>query len=127
MDASINPIPVWIPKEHAALTAQFVTGLLNFSLAEGYVPNAWIKVLVRPLLKKPGLDPEVVGNYRPITNLPVMAKLLEKLVVARLQEHLETNALWAMVQSGFLPTHRTETVLACVWDEILENSNTEYS
>ncbi len=40
-------------------------------------------------LKKPTLDPEVLANYRPISNLPFLSKVLEKIVAAQLQIHLK--------------------------------------
>jgi hypothetical protein len=46
--------------------------------------------VVRPLLKKPGLDQNVRTNYRPVSNLPFVSKILEKVVANRLEEHLES-------------------------------------
>jgi hypothetical protein len=54
--------------------------MINLSLVEGIVPETWKSALVLPLLKKLGLD-LLFENYRPVSNLPFVAKLTEKEVV----------------------------------------------
>ena len=44
--------------------------------------------LNRPLLKKPGLDKEVLKNYRPVSNLSFISKVLEKVVAKRLDDYM---------------------------------------
>ena len=52
------------------------------------VPACFKRAAVRPLLKRPGLDTEVLNNYRPVVNLPYVSKLLDKVVEHRLKEYL---------------------------------------
>ena len=47
--------------------------------------------IVRPILKKPGSDLELLSNYRPISLLPVLSKVLEKAVAKHLTAHLEKH------------------------------------
>ena len=59
----------------------FVKSMVNQSFSEGIVPNSWKLAQITPLLKKPDLDHNVASSYRPISNLPVLSKLSERLVL----------------------------------------------
>ena len=71
-----------------------ITYVINSSLKAGHVPSALKTAVIRPLLKKPTLDPDILDNYRPISNLPFLATVLEKVVAAQLQDHLQLNGLF---------------------------------
>ena len=75
---------------------------------------------MRPLLKKPGLDPENLKNYRPVSNLPFLSKVLEKVVLQQLLDHLESNNLLEPFQSAYRKGHCTETALLRVVNDLLE-------
>ena len=53
---------------------------MNCSLQTGVFPTAFKTAVVKPLFKKSNLDPSVFNNYRPVSNLPFLSKILEKLV-----------------------------------------------
>ena len=42
---------------------------------------------VKRIIKKPNLDPEQLKNYRPVSNLPTLSKIIEKLVVTQIKDH----------------------------------------
>jgi len=69
-------------KSNIDTLAPFLTELFNRSLSAGAVPTAFKAAYVTPLLKKSDLDPANVQSYRPIANLSVLSKLLERLVAA---------------------------------------------
>ena len=75
---------------------------------------------MRPLLKKPSLDPEVLKNYRPVSNLPYISKILEKVVCKRIDGHLKKNGLLDDMQSAYRTHCSTETCLLKVNNDILE-------
>ena len=69
--------------------------------------------------KKPSLDKESLSNYRPISNLSFVSKLLERVVLKRLSNHLSTNDLFNNYQSAYTQHRSTETVLLSVYNEIV--------
>ena len=66
---------------------------------------------ITPLLKKPKLNADELSNYRPISNLNNISKLLERLFLARLQPHLINSPHYNPLQSAYRTGHSTETAL----------------
>ena len=98
----------------------FLTAIINKSLATSVVPACFKRAVVRPLLKRPGLDKEVLNNYRPVSNLPFVPKLLEKVVEHRLRDHLDINNLHDFHQSLYRNNYSNETALVKVQNDIAE-------
>jgi hypothetical protein len=96
-----------------------ITAIVNCSLESSTVPPCLKKALVRPLLKKPTLDQEVMKNYRPVSNLSFISKVIEKAVAAQLKAHLKENDMYDPVQSAYREFHSTETALLRVHNDIL--------
>jgi hypothetical protein len=114
----LDPAPTWLVKECVDLLASFVTVFINRSLSEGQVPCSQKTALIRPLLKKCGLDSAQVSNYRPVSNLSFVSKILEKCVDHQLSCFLAvTNAL-PMMQSAYRKNHSTETALLKIHSDI---------
>ena len=70
------------------------------------------------LSKKHNLDPSVLSNFRPISKLPFLSKVLEKVVLNQLQSHLDFNDILEKFQSGFKSCHSTETALLRVFNDL---------
>ena len=88
-------------------------------LTTGIVPPDLKTAIVKPLLKKPSLDKNLLKNYRPISNLPFLSKILEKVVLHKLLSHLQENNLSNPFQSAYRAGCSTETVLLRIVNDIL--------
>ncbi len=97
----------------------FVTRMVNASLQQGRLPDSQKHAIVTPLLKKPGLDTADMNNYRPVSNVSFMSKLIERVVANQLNEYLSANNLLPRFQSAYRKGHSTETALLRVWSDML--------
>ena len=83
-----------------------ITQIYNAVLRTEYFPRHW-KVGQVIMIAKPGKDPADVTSYRPISLLPILSKVLEKLILRRLQPIITDNNLIPSHQFGFRPKHGT--------------------
>ena len=120
----LDPIPTKLLTDFADVLLPPITKIINLSLDSGYFPRTWKSALVRPLLKKDGL-PLVFKNYRPVSNLAFISKLVETVVAKQLQHYLNGNNLFPVFQSAYRQNHSTETALLKVMNDILLNMNSQ--
>ena len=78
-----------------------------------------IESLISPLLKKSTLDKEQLSNYRPISNLSLLSKIIGRVVKSRLMDHLTSNNLLNPHQSAYCKHHSTETALLYIHDYLI--------
>jgi len=84
--------------------------LYNACLSQGTFPDIWKIAIIRPLLK-PGRDRTSPSSYRPISLLPVLGKILDRLLLNRLRWYLYSHHLMSSKQFGFTPQTSTEDAL----------------
>ena len=76
-----------------------------------------------PILIKQGLDANDLRNLRPVSNLPFVSKILERVVLLQLLSHLCANSLLEIRQSAYRKYHSTETVVLSVLEGLLTKSD----
>ena len=77
-----------------------------------------------PLLKKAILDCEILKNFRPVSNLSFLSKLVERIVCVQLVDHLKAHNLYEVFQSAYRQLHSTETALLRVQNDLLRAVDT---
>ena len=113
----VDGICILILKTCADILLKSITHLINKSIVHGKVPRAWKIAKVIPIHKKG--DKSNPDNYRPISLLPCITKVLERVIQLQLLHHLQTYNILVPVQSGFRAKHSTVTALVKVTDEWL--------
>ena len=114
----LDPIPPFLLKNCLPELTPILMHIINSSLDSGFFPSAMKKAVIKPTLKKDNADKDVLSNYRPISNLSAVSKLLERVVLNQLNQHLTDNNLYSEVQSGYRPQHSCETLLVRMFDDI---------
>ena len=100
--------------------APTLTRIINLSLESATVPADMKSALITPVLKKTSLDSNELINYRPISNLSFVSKLLERHIAADLRCYIDENTLLDPFQSAYRPRHSTETALVRIHDDIMQ-------
>ena len=107
--AGWDGISVRLLKEAGQVIVPSLTYIISLSIRSGYFPNKWKVSKVLPIYKDDiKSDP---NSYRPISILPIVSKIIEKVIFNQLYEYLISNNLLADVQHGFRPMHSTLTAL----------------
>ena len=95
--------------------------MCNASLLDWHLPVSQRLAIITPLIKKPHLDATEVKNYRPVSNLTFVSKVVERLVSERLVGYLQENNLMPVKQSAYRRNHSTETALLRVISDLLNS------
>jgi len=115
----LDPAPTWLVKEFGNLLSPFITLLINKSLTTGCFPRQYGHAIVFPLLKKKNLDASQPKNFRPVSNLCYLSKLLETVVQQQLQQFLNEHDAMPSHQSAYRKFHSTETALLKLYNDLL--------
>ena len=119
--SGIDELSSRICKDAFLVLSDQLTFLFNCSLREGIFPDVWKAAKVVPIFK--GGDSEEVGNYRPVSLLPLPGKILEKIVHKRFSMFLEENKFLTKNQGGFRKGFSTISTIADLTDDIFDNIN----
>ncbi|MEG7523190.1 MAG: hypothetical protein M3H12_08835, partial [Chromatiales bacterium] len=88
--------------------APVFTRAVNQSIESSTVPAALKHATITPVLKKCGVNPELLANYRPISNLCFISKILKRHIATQLRDHMVANYLFDVYQSAYRPAHSCE-------------------
>ena len=114
----LDPIPGSLLKSNALTLVLLIGNIINKSLSTGTFLITWKKAVVKPLLKKPGLEC-IFKKYRPVLNLPSISKLIKKAAIKQIQDHSDRNNNTPAHQSAYKVGHSCETALLFLHNNIL--------
>ena len=120
-------IPTSLLKSCAPILSPYIAKLANLSFSQGQFPTALKTAYVTPLLKKHNLNPMDPANYRPISNLSTIGKILERLALARLRPVILSNPNYSSYQSAYRPLHSTETAALKIMNDLLMNVDNSHA
>ena len=101
-----------------------ITNIVNLSLESGSFPDVLKVSHNTPLLKKPSLSKDDLKNYRAVSHLNFISKIIEKIISNLVLSHLDKNNLSNPNQSAYKPLHSTETALLKIHNDICMNMYT---
>ena len=110
-----------ILKLSANIIAPSLVYIINKSITSGTFPSVWKEAKVKPLFKSG--DKDDINNYRPISILPTVSKLIEKWVDVNFSLFLNNFSLLHKSQSGFRAKHSTESAMILMVDSWLKALN----
>ncbi|XP_068675632.1 uncharacterized protein [Montipora foliosa] len=116
----LDPMPSSVVLEVFDVLLPVIANMINLSFESGEFARDWKEALLKPLLKKCGLD-IAFNNFRPVSNLPYVSILSEKAATDQVIDHMTTNDLHMPLQSAYKQNHSTESALLKVKNDILLN------
>ena len=111
-------LPTQILKQNIDPFLPVLCKIVNLSLEEGSIDGLKIADII-PTLKDASLDPNEYKNYRPISNLSFLGKLIERVVLRRLNAHMNKNNMEIPEQSAYKKFNSTETIMVKVINDLL--------
>ena len=112
----LDGIPSRFVKDSASIIVCPITHIINLSIKQGVVPDDLKSARVVPLFKQN--DKTEVGNYRPVSILSIISKVVEKVVCDQIETYLDEKKLLYKFQSGFRGRFSTDTCLNYLTDFI---------
>ena len=106
---SLDPLPATIMRKCYPILVPILKNIVNLSLTSGKMPKELKSAMIIPLITKPNADTETFSNFRPVSNLRFVSKLIEKAAFLQLRDYLMRNGLHEHLQSAYKALHSTET------------------
>ena len=114
----LDLIPTSTLKRFSHLFAPIISKLTNLSFSQAIFPASFKTAQVLPLLKKGNLDSTIPSNYRPISNLSTISKIIERLILFGITSHVSSSPNINPFQSAYRKHHSTETTLLRITDSL---------
>ena len=116
---TLDTIQTFLLKHCLDTVLPTIATIVNESLQQVYIPKELKAAIITPIPKKPKITD--FSNFRPISNLPFISKLIERIAVDKLSEYCAENNLNEPYQSAYKKNHSCETALLEVFNQILNN------
>ena len=114
----LDPIPTSLVLDCISVFLTPITNIVNYSLQEGSFLSCFKTAHVTPLLKNAGLDRNILKNYRPVSNLSYISKLIQKAVARQINEHIAHEGISSENQSAYRVFHSSEIALLKMQNDI---------
>ena len=122
--AGLDDLPPYLLKDSVPFISLPLAPIINLSFSTGFFPSQWKNSRIVPVYKSESTLS--LGNYRPISILPFLSKIIEKLVHQQLMKFLDENRLLSDFQFGFRPNISTELADTLFLDNVRKNVNQGY-
>ena len=115
----LDPFPTKLLMSHLSYILDIIPCIVDLCFTSGVFPTPCKSPIIFPLIKKQGLDPEILKNYRPVANLSFISKIIEKAIATQIHDHLINNDIVNNFQSAYKAGHSCETALLRVYNDIV--------
>ena len=113
--------PTWFLKQNTQTLVPIITRIVNRSLSTGVFPSSLKHAVIAPIIKKQSLDRNLLNNYRPVSNIPFLSKVIEKQAIKSITNYMTQENLGEPLQSAYRALHSTESALLKIKDDIMQN------
>ena len=117
--AGIDNLPPKILKDAADELSAPLCSLINKSLQASLFPTSEKCGKITPAFKSG--NPTLLDNYRPITVIPALSKVIEKIIYNQLSQYLESNGLLCPHQFGFRQGRSTQHAVTLLSEKVRQN------
>ena len=100
----LDPFPTKLLMSHLSSILDIIICIVNLCFSSGVFPTPCKSSIIVPLIKKPGLDHEILKNYRPVANLSYISEIIEKAIASQIHDHLINNDIVDNFQSAYKVT-----------------------
>ena len=115
----LDPFQTKLLMSHLSSIINIILRIVNLCFSSGDFPASCKSAIISPLIKKQGLDYEILKNYRPVANLSFISKIIEKAIATQIHGHLINNDSVDNFQSAYKTGHSCETALLRVYNDIV--------
>lgn len=118
--AGVDHMDTYVLKLITSEITPAITHIVNLSITNSTFPNIWKHAKIIPLFKPGAKDQLSAKSYRPVALLPVVSKVLERVVFMQIVEYMDNNGLFHPNHHGFRSLHSTTTAMIQMYDSWVE-------
>ena len=115
----LDPFPTKLLVSHLSCIINIILRIVNLCFSSGDFPASYKSAIISPLIKKQGLDSEILKNYRHVANLSFIQFFFENAISTQIHSYLINNDIVDNFQSAYKTGHSCETALLRVYNDIV--------